>query len=654
MISPDKVNVLLVDDQPAKLLAYEVILRELGENLIKASCGREALEVLLKTDVAIVLIDVCMPDLDGFQLAAMIREHPRFEKTAIIFISAILLSDVDRLRGYEMGAVDYVPVPVIPEVLRAKVRVFAELHRKTRQLEQLNAELERRVAERTVDLVASNARLLESERRRSLALAAGQMGSWDLDAVNGDWVWDEGQYRIYGVDPASFSVNAESLKALVHPEDWARLRATILGTSKGERTHQAEFRIKRPSGEIRWCIGTTTITYGPDGQIVRLGGVTIDITERKEAEEHQALLAREVDHRARNALAVIQSIVRLTRAKSIDDYKNAVEGRITALARAHTLLSESRWHGADLCTLVSEELAPYRASHGDKIVTSGPAISLQPSVAQTLALALHELATNAAKYGALSVNGGTLNLTWEVQPRTLMLEWKEAGGPPAPHPSTRGFGMKLIGTSIDQQLSGKVEFDWDTPGLRCAISIPLQKSAHPSFQETPKWSEVANPNLRGDVLSPRVLLVEDEALVAMMMQEFLVGLGCCVVGPFATTQAALAAVSDEGLDFAVLDINLGDELVYPVADVLAWRGLPFLFVTGYDVDSVEERFRHVPILQKPISRELLREVLALNEEQASQEEAHAEGHEMTAIKLRRAKPAAQAPLAPGGPSKAVV
>jgi two-component sensor histidine kinase/CheY-like chemotaxis protein len=385
-----------------------------------------------------------------------------------------------------------------------------------------------------------------------------------------------------------------------------------------------------------------------------LGGVTIDITERKEAEEHQALLAREVDHRARNALAVIQSIVRLTRAKSIDDYKNAVEGRITALARAHTLLSESRWHGADLCTLVSEELAPYRASHGDKIVTSGPAISLQPSVAQTLALALHELATNAAKYGALSVNGGTLNLTWEVQPRTLMLEWKEAGGPPAPHPSTRGFGMKLIGTSIDQQLSGKVEFDWDTPGLRCAISIPLQKSAHPSFQETPKWSEVTNPNLRGDVLNPRVLLVEDEALVAMMMQEFLVGLGCCVVGPFATTQAALAAVSDEGLDFAVLDINLGDELVYPVADVLAWRGLPFLFVTGYDVDSVEERFRHVPILQKPISRELLREVLALNEEQALQEEAHAEGHEMTAIKLRRAKPAAQAPLAPGGPSKAVV
>src|SRR5215470_7547691 len=118
MASLDRVNVLLVDDQPAKLLAYEVILKDLGENLIKAASAREALEHLLKTDVAIVLIDVCMPELDGFQLAAMIREHPRFQQTALIFISAIHLTEVDRLRGYEMGAVDYVPVPVVPEVLR--------------------------------------------------------------------------------------------------------------------------------------------------------------------------------------------------------------------------------------------------------------------------------------------------------------------------------------------------------------------------------------------------------------------------------------------------------------------------------------------------------------------------------------------------------
>ncbi len=171
----EQVNILLVDDQPGKLLGYEVILSELGENLIKAGSANEALEQLLKTDVAIVLVDVCMPDLDGFELAAMIREHPRFQKTAIIFVSAIQVTDLDLIRGYAAGAVDYVPVPVIPDLLRAKVRVFAELHRKTRQLETLNAELERRVAERTAELAQANVdlerRVEERTREREAALA---------------------------------------------------------------------------------------------------------------------------------------------------------------------------------------------------------------------------------------------------------------------------------------------------------------------------------------------------------------------------------------------------------------------------------------------------------------------------------------------------
>src|SRR5213079_1197721 len=232
MASDDKVNILLVDDQPAKLLSYETILASLGENLIKAASAREALEHLLKQEIAVVLVDVCMPELDGFQLAAMIREHPRFQRTAIIFISAIHLTDVDRLRGYEMGAVDYVPVPVVPEVLRAKVKVFAELYRKTRELEQLNAELERRVAERTADLEASTTRLLQSEQLRSLALAAGQMGSWDWDTVSGKCVWDEGQCRIFGVDPTSFVVTMNNVRALIHPEDLERLRAALESTAE--------------------------------------------------------------------------------------------------------------------------------------------------------------------------------------------------------------------------------------------------------------------------------------------------------------------------------------------------------------------------------------------------------------------------------------
>jgi CheY-like chemotaxis protein len=159
MLSTDPVKILLVDDQPSKLMTYEVILGDLGDRLLKANSGREALALLLKHEVAIVLVDVQMPELDGIELAAMIRQHPRFAQTAIIFVSAIHLSDFDRLKGYEAGGVDYVSVPVVPEVLRAKVRVFADLYRKSRALERLNAELEQRVCERTADLERSRAEL---------------------------------------------------------------------------------------------------------------------------------------------------------------------------------------------------------------------------------------------------------------------------------------------------------------------------------------------------------------------------------------------------------------------------------------------------------------------------------------------------------------
>ena len=143
----EQVNILLVDDQPDKLLTYEAILHELGEHLLKAGSAREALEYLLKTDIAVILMDVRMPEIDGFELAKMIRDHPRYQQTAIIFISAVHRTDFDQLQGYAHGGVDYVAVPVVPELLRAKVRVFVDLYRKTQQLAQLNGELEHRMAE---------------------------------------------------------------------------------------------------------------------------------------------------------------------------------------------------------------------------------------------------------------------------------------------------------------------------------------------------------------------------------------------------------------------------------------------------------------------------------------------------------------------------
>jgi PAS domain S-box-containing protein len=193
-MSDEQVNILMVDDQPSKLLSYEVILQDLGENLIKATTANEALNVLLKTDVAVVLMDVSMPDLDGFELADVIRQHPRFQKTAIIFISGVHLSDSDKIQGYRSGAVDYISVPVVPDVLRAKISVFVELYRKTRQLEKLNVDLEHLVEERTRELRQSEAEF--RTRADLLELASEAIMVRDLDgAVR---FWNAGAENLYG------------------------------------------------------------------------------------------------------------------------------------------------------------------------------------------------------------------------------------------------------------------------------------------------------------------------------------------------------------------------------------------------------------------------------------------------------------------------
>ena len=212
-----RVNILMVDDQPSKLLSYEAILSELGENLIKANSGKEALECLLKTDVAVVLMDVSMPEMDGFELADMIRQHPRFQKTAIIFISAIHLTDLDRMEGYDRGGVDYISVPVIPELLRAKVSVFAELHRKTRQLETLNQQLHNLSGR----LIASQ----DEERRRfarELHDGLGQELTAAKMAIDSILLDTSDEFKRQAVDQASSLIDGaiqqvRSVSHLLHP-----------------------------------------------------------------------------------------------------------------------------------------------------------------------------------------------------------------------------------------------------------------------------------------------------------------------------------------------------------------------------------------------------------------------------------------------------
>lgn len=609
MSTSNRVNILLVDDQPGKLLSYEAILNGLDANLLKASSGREALEHLLKVDVAVILVDVCMPDLDGFQLAAMIRDHPRFQKTAIIFISAILLSEMDSLRGYEMGAVDYVSVPVVPEVLRAKVRVFSDLYRKTRQLEELNRELEERVAARTAELEQSTAQLRQSEVRRSLALAAGQMGSWEWDRASGRYNWDAGQYKIYGVEPDSFAVTAENIRASTHADDWRALQDGFEEMSLTRNAHQMEFRIRRPNGQIRWCMTSAAASVDETGRVNRISGVTFDITERKKSEERQMLLAREVDHRAKNALALVQSILRLTRADDLVQYTKTVEGRIRALSRAHTILSQSRWQGASLRGLVDEELAPFKLS-GNTIAIEGSDVLLNPASAQTIALALHELATNAAKYGSLSVPGGGLALSWRVENRIIKFDWRESGGPATAAPNRKGFGTRIIVASIEQQLGGKVLLNWHTQGLACAFTIPFPTVVEDGTARSPARSEeieYAPIVLTGT----NVLVVEDEALVALAVNDALVDYGWSVIGPFSVVADARDVALKTPINAAILDVNVNGDLVYPLAELLREKAIPFVFVTGYGVESIDPRFQNVQVLHKPIERDVLKRLFVM-------------------------------------------
>lgn len=599
MDTNDKINVLLVDDQPAKLLSYEVMLEELGENLIKASSAKEALEALLKSEIAVVLIDVCMPELDGFELAAMIRDHPRFQHMAIIFVSAVHLTETDHLRGYSAGAVDYVPVPVVPQLLRAKVKVFAELYRKTKQLAELNRDLERRVAERTAELEASTAQLIESEKARGLALAAGSMGSWEYRPDENLWTWDEGHSRIFGIDPPERFSGVAGASALFNETDWDFLGSAVSRATPGNNTFQSEMRVRRANGETRYCVVSTVASFDALGKIVRLNGVTLDTTDRKEAEIRQSLLAREVDHRARNTLAVVQSIVRLTKQPTMEAYARAIEGRIRALAHAQELLSQSRWHGADILRLINEEMEPYRVGDTVKITIDGPSAIIAPDRAQALALSLHELATNAAKYGALSSHSGRVAVGWRIENATLTLIWSETGGPHVQPPRVEGFGSKVINASIRGQCRGSATFDWRREGLRCTLSIPCGEE-----DQRPTEPPVQGKGLKAaDGASGKILLVEDEALLSLVMRDLVTELGYEITGPYSNLLEATSAAQCADIAGAVLDINLGGEEVYPLAELLLQNDIPFLFVTGYAKDRIDQRFAFVPALQKPLTRE---------------------------------------------------
>jgi PAS domain S-box-containing protein len=614
MRAQDRVNILLVDDQPAKLLSYEVILGELDEKLIRATSAREAFEVLLKNDVAVILVDVCMPELDGFELLKMLRQHPRYEKTAIIFISAVQISDEDRICGYETGAVDYVPVPVIPEILRAKVRIFVELHRKSRQLEQLNDELEARVRERTVELEESTAQLRESEERLRLASEAAEFGTYVYRVDADEVYWSPYLRRLVGLEQDE-PLTLEKALEFVHPDHRDMVAQHIAGYAQDCERRELEFKLIRADGEARWFLdrGQPIEIDGRPGR--RIVGTVLDITERKLAEQRQSLLMGELDHRVKNILSNVSAIARLSsqRATSVEGFVSALDGRIQAMSRAHTLARRGEWGGANLHRLVSEAVTAFRSGARTNIEVSGDPVCVVPELTQSLALIIHELATNAVKYGALSTPEGSVTISWSkigAAPARLRFVWQERGGPPTMPPSQNGFGLTVLNAAA-QDLGATANCDFGARGLTYTLEGPFEvtqgaRGFEPPPNDGHRESAPAVQNGKGS----RILVVEDEGLVALQLQADLEDAGHSVIGPARSLEQGLRLAEAEDIDAALVDVSLGRESSAPIADRLLARSIPFAFATGYaDTTMLPEHLRCIPRLSKPYVPQEIRRIL---------------------------------------------
>ncbi|WP_376089417.1 PAS domain-containing protein [Roseomonas sp. CCTCC AB2023176] len=346
------------------------------------------------------------------------------------------------------------------------------------------ADLVEEAAGRTWDAVQrawAQADLRASEERLQLALdASGMVGLYDWHMPEDRLYADARFARLFGVAPERAATGAPlaDFARSIHPDDWPRVEAAMDHTFATEAPFEAEYRLVRPDGEVRWVAARGRCFRARDGSPRRFSGTVVDITERKRAEERQALLSREVDHRAKNALSVVLAALRLTRAPDLPSYAHAIGGRVAALARAQTLLADDRWAGADLVTLLRGELAPFLdAGGGPEVELSGPTVALPAGAAQPFAMAIHELATNAVKYGALSVPAGRVVVGWTVTggpSGCLRLRWSESGGPRVEGPpDRRGFGTRVLDGTVRSQLGGTLTLAWNAPGLVCDLAVPL-------------------------------------------------------------------------------------------------------------------------------------------------------------------------------------
>jgi PAS domain S-box-containing protein len=315
------------------------------------------------------------------------------------------------------------------------------------------------------------------QRTFDLAMVASKMGTWRYTIADNICVYDENAQQLYGLTEAHFLHDEAGVTEKFHPDDmalmWSRVAKAL--DPKGDGRYEVEYRVKQRDGSWRWLSAWGLVEFegeGAERRPVAIAGASRDLTELKNAEQQQRLLVNELNHRVKNTLATIQSIAfqTLRGASDLPAARAALDGRIISLARAHDLLTERSWSGADLRDVIVRAMEPFAAG---QIELSGPSLEISPKHALALSLALHELATNAAKYGALSIASGRVQLGWSVVARVMRLSWRESGGPSVKPPTRRGFGSRILNDGLFRNLNGEARLVYARDGVRCEISAAL-------------------------------------------------------------------------------------------------------------------------------------------------------------------------------------
>jgi PAS domain S-box-containing protein len=425
--------------------------------------------------------------------------------------------------------------------------------------------------------------------------------------------WNASATRIFGYEPEEM-IGEPILKIIPH-ELLSEETEILAKIRRGERIdHYETVRLTKDGRRLNVSL-TVSPVRDRMGNIVGISKVARDITERKRAEDLQRLLLGELNHRVKNTLATVQAIAHQTlrRARSPVDFVSSFSGRVQALARAHTLLTQSTWLGADVMDMVRDQLL-LGSEADDRITCEGPSLMLEPQVSLHLAMVLHELGTNARKYGALSVPTGRLSVSWEIETagnRSLNLQWRESGGPMVQAPTERGFGSTLIEQSL-QAHGGVASIRYGADGVTCEIKLPLperEPGSAGAYAMARGGGAAALARATGRPPSGlsgiRVLVIEDEPLVAMDIASRLAEAGCDVIGPAGTLEKARSLIETAEFDAALVDANLAGDPVDELAAALTRRKVPFAFVTGYGRDALPQGFREAAMIGKPFTEKAL-------------------------------------------------